>query len=259
MNAPPDLKNALKKRAAWSVAVFGILLVALVGWFVSFFRDPPEPVYERLKLSNWLDGSTVNLKLPAESELPMVRVMGSVGPEALLWLIREVELTGNRPTELIYRYYERLCRTSSLLKSCLPKVPKPLPNSHLETAEWNSMNLLERLAPGSPYESKALGAVIAAHLEGNRDFYDYRLRVAARFTNFPTVVIPILVAELNNPAHVETAVKGLEKFGPTATSSLYPLAMKEKGLIRPAELALEKADKRAYLRLCEEKDQLGIR
>lgn len=83
--------------------------------------------------------------------------------------------------------------------------------------------------------------------------------MVACFTNFPKVVIPILVAELNNPAHVETAVKGLEKFGPKATSSLYPLAMKEKGLIRPAELALEKADQRAYSKLCQEKTQLGMR
>ncbi len=78
------------------------------------------------------------------------------------------------------------------------------------------------------------------------------------FTNSPSKVIPILVAELNNPAHVETAIQSLQKFGSSATSFLYPLALKESGLIRPAELALEKADERAYSRLRDEKTRLGM-
>ena len=105
------------------------------------------------------------------------------------------------------------------------------------------MTLLGRVAPGSQYESKALQAVIAVK-SADRDFCDARLRVLGCFTNSPKTVIPILVAELNNPAHVETAVNSLEKFGSSATPSLYPVALKETGLIRPAELALEKADVR---------------
>jgi hypothetical protein len=96
-------------------------------------------------------------------------------------------------------------------------------------------------------------------MQSNRDFYNTKLSVLGCFTNFPNQVIPILVPELTNAAYVETAAKALQNFGSAATPSLYPLALKETGLIRPAEYALEKADKPAYQRLHDEKDRLRLR
>lgn len=253
--------NVLKHQRAWLLAGCVILVLALVCCLRSFFSaGPSEPVYRGLRLSSWLDGSAVIRTSPGmslASGRAMADVIQSVGPEALPWLVSEVELSG-RPGlgDLACRSYVRLWQTSGLAR---PLLPRPSSGPRSEIALFNSMCLLGRLAPGSAYESKALPAVIAAHLEGNREFYKTKLYVLGCFTNFPNQVIPILVAELDHAAYVETAAKGLQNFGSSATPTLYPLALKETGQIRPAEYALEKADEAAYRRLRQEKDQLGLR
>jgi hypothetical protein len=190
----------------------------------------------------------------------MGEVIQSVGPEALPWLVSEVELSGRQRLGLrdwaCRSYVHFFWKSSGLLKSLLPT---PWWGSRSDTALLNSMILLGRLAPGTTYESNALRAVTAAQMQSNRDFYNTKLSVLGCFTNFPNQVIPILVPELTNAAYVETAAKALQNFGSAATPSLYPLALKETGLIRPAEYALEKADKPAYQRLHDEKDRLRLR
>lgn len=187
----------------------------------------------------------------------MADVLKSVGPEALPWLVSEVELLG-RPglRDLACRSYLRVWQASSLVRSLLPR---PTSGPRSDIALFNSMGLLGRLAPGTEYESRALQAVIGAHAQHDREFYKTKLNVLGCFTNFPNQVIPILVATLNDPVNVETAANSLQNFGASATPTLYPLALKETGQIRPAEYALEKADKAAYQRLHAEKGRLGFR
>jgi len=252
--------NALKHQRAWLLAGCVILVPALVCCFRLFFEaGPSEPVYRGLGLSRWLDGSTVIRTSPGylSSAKAMSDVIQSVGPEALPLLVGEVEQSG-RPglKDIVCQCYVRLWLKSGLIRSWLPR-PSSGPRS--EIALYNSMVLLGRLAPGSSHEAIALRAIIAARQNGNRPFFEQKLRVLGCFTNSPKEVIPILVAELNNAAYVETAAKALQNFGSSATPTLYPIALKETGLIRPAEYALEKADAGAYRRLREEKDQLGLR
>jgi hypothetical protein len=102
-------------------------------------------------------------------------------------------------------------------------------------------------------------AVIASHQEVDREFSKIRLHALSCFTNSPNDVIPVLVAELTNSANVDSTIEALQKFGSLATSKLYPIALRETGMIRPAEVALEKADERSYRRLREEKERLGMR
>jgi len=253
--------NALRHKAAWYVAsgVFLVLMAACcLRWL--FLGCPAEPVYRGVGLARWLDGSMV-IRTPVGISPGSGRAMGdvlrSVGTEALPWLVTEVELSGRPgPRDLACRFYARLWQSSALVRSLLPR---PWSGPRSEIAVFNAMNLLGRLAPGTAYETNALHAVTAAHLQNNREFYKTRLYVLGCFTNFPNQVVPILVQELTNAAYVETAAKGLQNFGPSATPTLYPLALKETGQIRPAEYALEKADEIAYRKLHEEKDRLGLR
>lgn len=260
--------NARKHQLTWFTAGCVIVALALVCSFRWFsHRGPIEPVYQGLRLSRWLDGSTMvrmsavptspsRLAAAIAASKARAQVVQSVGPEALPWLLTEVEQAG-RPglRDVACRSYLRLWLASGFIRPWLPRPSGP-PS---ETAFFNSLGLLGRLAPGTEYESSALRAIIAARLGSNTQFYKNKLRALGGFTNFPNEVIPILIAELNNGVYVETAVQALQNFGSSATPHLYPLALKETGQIRPAEYALEKVDEHAYSKLREEKEQLGIR
>jgi len=59
---------------------------------------------------------------------------------------------------------------------------------------------------------------------------------------------------------VDMAIDVLQRqFGSVATPKLYPVALRETGIIRPAEVALEHADPLAYRKLQIEKEKLGVR
>jgi hypothetical protein len=82
-----------------------------------------------------------------------------------------------------------------------------------------------------------------------------RLRALGDCTNSPDKAIPILVLELTNSPTVDRSIDALQNFGSAATPRLYPVALRETGMIRPAKVALERADPLAYKRLREEKER----
>jgi hypothetical protein len=84
---------------------------------------------------------------------------------------------------------------------------------------------------------------------------EIRCEMLAQFTNNPTEVFPLLLVALTNVGTVDSAVAAFQRFGASATPVLYPRALSESGFVRPAELALKKADPAAYERLLTQKSQ----
>ena len=99
--------NALKQKLVW----FGVSCVIVVAAFVpclyALFNGPSEPGYQGLGLQTWLDGSTVSQTSPGRfaSAKAMCNVIQSVGPEALPWLVSELEQSG-RPgfKDLVFQW-----------------------------------------------------------------------------------------------------------------------------------------------------------
>lgn len=161
-------------------------------------------------------------------------MLNSVGPEALPWLVSAVP-------RLEFKDAGRL-----LLKLADPRG---------RAAYFNACSVLARLAPGSAFETKALRAFIPRRPTDDTELIKLRLRALGRCTNSPDKAIPILISELANFATLDNAIDSLANFGPLATPRLYPLALRETGMIRPAEVALERADPLAYKRLLDEKER----
>lgn len=62
----------------------------------------------------------------------------------------------------------------------------------------------------------------------------------------------MLLIGLTNVSTVDSAISAFQRFGTSATPILYPAALVETGFVRPAELALKKADPAAYEKLLAE-------
>lgn len=237
--------NLMSKKALVLVSC-SVVVVALVLCSASPFKAGPlEPMYRGFGLSRWLDGSLGRTGA-------MGQVLRSVGPEALPWLVNKVERSKSI-TSGASRSYDRIWLKSAWAKSWLPN-----PGTRW-FVEYNSVSLLGRLAPGTSYENRAMRAIMATKEENNRAFDDAKHQALGCFTNSANSVIPVLVAELtNNTASFDSTIEALQKFGSLVTPSIYPIALKEIGQVRPAEFALQKIDERSYQRLCEEKARLGV-
>jgi len=136
-------------------------------------------------------------------------------------------------------------------------LPAPGSNRSL-VIQSNAIWLLGRLAPGTKYEARSVSAVLAS-LSRSSDprLLEGKLQALGSFTNFPQRVVPVLVTGLTNTAAIDSTLLALQRFGTSATPALYPIALAETGFIRPAELALKKADPIAYERLQVEKASIG--
>jgi hypothetical protein len=133
---------------------------------------------------------------------------------------------------------------------------RKLINPYNEMAYFNACSLLARLAPGSSFEPKALREFVPRRPGDDMELIKLRLWALGRCTNSPDRAIPILISELTNST-VDKAVDALQNFGSVATPRLYPIALRENGIIRPAEVALERADPLAYRKLKVEKERAG--
>ncbi len=141
--------NVLKHQWRWFLTGSIIFVLVLVWSFSQFFfAGPSESVYQGLGLATWLDGSTVIRTSPGmfTSGKAMGDVIRSVGPEAVPWLVSEVEQSG-RPgfRDVFCRVYNGLWLNSGFLR---PWLPRPMSGPRSEIALFNSLNLLGRLAPG---------------------------------------------------------------------------------------------------------------
>jgi len=239
----------------WLFAVCGALAIVLFVDACMFLNGPPEPVYKGIGLSKWLDDSYTHNLSSRVSDPVLIRdqVFQSLGPEALPWLSRAIAYQDFR--RRLNRSCEQFCRKHPLAGRWLSR--------HLDFnwagTELHSFDLLATVAPGTPYESKALRALVAVPVDETY-LKRQRLVVLGAFTNSPNVVIPILISELTNSTMVDMAIDVLQRqFGSVATPKLYPVALRETGIIRPAEVALEHADPLAYRKLQIEKEKLGVR
>jgi hypothetical protein len=233
--------------------VFALLAcVSLIGgmpliyWL--FFSGVSEPTYNGNPLSTCLDGTLWKKR----GSLEMHQTLSSIGPEALPWLTQQAGKGSFQNS--IHLKYVKLYKSSSAVRRFLPK-PGP---DRWSTLQDNTFIQLSRLAPGTAYEGRALSAILAStSWRKNRQSLGMEMGLLSSFTNFPSSVLPVLVIGLTNPITVDTAVRGFQRFGTSATPVLYPIALRETGHIRPAELSLKKADPIAYERLIQEKARLG--
>jgi len=236
--------QATKGRASFViVAIFGaVILSAVIVLGAMLLSGAREPKYEGIGLSRWADGTMARQRGP----MPMLKVLQSVGPEALPWLVEEAGRQGTLRHRL-YLLYVKVYISSSLAQRLLPR-PGPDISS---TRQENVFGLLARLAPGTSYEERAVRALLA--VPPKPPVFETRFRLLGSFTNYPRLVLPALLPGLNHPSTVDAAVSAFERFGTSATPVLYPKALIESGFIRPAELALKKADPVAYEKLREKK------
>ncbi len=236
--APTSLSR--RTRALIAVSLLGIITTVVV----LVFRGTPEPKYQGVGLSKWLDGTM------AKPEPKRMReVMRSVGPEALPWLFQAAE---GEPQfrYVLYRKYAQLYRSSSIVRWLLPKPGPDL--SHV--AHYNALLLLSRLAPGTAYEERSLSAILGLRQPTSKpNSFEVECGMLSQFTNYPNKVLPTLLISLTNTRTVDSAILAFQRFGTSATPVLYPVALSETGFVRPAELALKKSDPAAYEKLLAEK------
>jgi hypothetical protein len=238
MSIPGVFTGNCVGRYILSALILAGLTVA-VSALLFFSQGVPEPKYQGVPLSAWLDGTMAKRNLTK-----MFLVINSVGPEALPWLVQAAE---GEPgfKYVLHQKYSHLYKSSSLVRRLLPN-----PGSDLsDVAHHNILNLLARLAPGTAYEERALSAILRPLRASKPHFVEVRCEILAHFTNCPTRVLPMLLIALTNVSTVDSAVLGFQRFGTSATSILYPMALSETGFVRPAELALKKADPAAYEKL----------
>lgn len=249
-------EKARSRRIPNWLLVFCVVASLSVVVAAVSFHGPSEPVYAGARLSHWL-GGTVSSGPGSSGVLASLAevgsALGSVGPEALPWLLSA--LPG---LEFKQRFDAWCLRTgnrsgSALVNRLLLKLTDP----HRATAYANACSLLARFAPGSAFETKALRAFVPRRPE-DAELIKIRIRALGRCTNSPAQAIPILISELTNSPTADVAIESLGNFGPAATPRLYPVALREAGMIRPAEVALERADPLAYKRLREEKEKRNL-
>ena len=243
------IQTPLSSRVrAWLVLASVVLVVVSVGTGL-FVLGPHEPRYGGVGLSAWLEGPMSPAPLILAKQ--RVEVLRSVGPEALPWLTRAFEGYSGRTSwsRLELRYLHFYVRQSATVRGFLPR---PL-YLRAEMVRHNAISILSRIAPGTSYEDRVLRALGSAPDLGNSQLAKTRLYALACFTNRPTLVVPLLLAGLTNLTTIDSSIEGLRHFPSSASDPLYKMALKERGPIRPAELALQKVDPDAYDRLRKEK------
>jgi hypothetical protein len=233
----PEIDMTPKKSA---FVILGVLILATLALVVSRgWRR--ELLYGGAPLIKWLDGTMHKRGFPS-----------AIGPEAVPQLIR---ITENRPT-LLQWIYSRLYRVSQPVNKSLPKAVQgfsPVQGFSL-MVRFNAARELSRLAPGTESETQAVAALLSLGPQVGK-FYQkqYWFAHLSAFTNCSDKIVPVLLTGVTNPATFDSSVTALKRFGYAGVPELYRMAKTESGFIRPAELALQKIDEKAYLRLLDEK------
>src|SRR6266404_2319679 len=91
------------------VVVFLLGSTSVLWW--AFRSTVPEPEYQGIGLSVWVDGTMVK----RTNAIEMARVLHTVGPEALPWLVEAAERRGSFKNSLYLRYV-KLYRNNSLVR-----------------------------------------------------------------------------------------------------------------------------------------------
>lgn len=197
-------KPILLSGIAVAVILLGILILLVPE------LTTPEPAYQGIKLSSWMDGSFFKAgKLRKDQQ----QVFQRLGPDSIPWLLKTAALP-ELPGE---RRYSRWYSGSKLAHDWLP-VPWSYRRDFLRRT---AKVLLTSVAPGSAFEGQALNAV------------------AMEFIN-----------DLKTPSSFDVSLNALAKFGKLSGPFLYKEAKLETDpIIRPVGLALEIIDPELYRKL----------
>jgi HEAT repeat protein len=104
-----------------------------------------------------------------------------------------------------------------------------------------SIRALKDVAPKSPWEPKAVEALVQATEDSAMSCRQQALVSLGSFTNQPDLVVPALIKGLIYPT-AENCINSLERIGPAAIPALVKTTQNERSWFRPAEVALEKID-----------------
>jgi len=123
------VKDSKSRKRFWIVLGALLLAAAAFALFV-VIGGPREPVYEGVRLSALLDGSTVHGVNAAEERLKVLR---SIGPEALPWLIHAFEIyNGREGRSKLRSWYMRYYNRNPRLRPFMPAPPKSVVISGVE-------------------------------------------------------------------------------------------------------------------------------
>jgi len=229
-----------RQTTYWSIGA--VLILATAALVVSRFSNP-EPVYEGVPLTEWLDGTMRTTGVPPSK---VASVIDSIGPEAIPHLLAIVE----GRVLLSQRIYSRLY---GFLQPATKYLPKPRLGFTL-TARYNAARELSRLAPGTQSEGRVVAALLSLDPGLDKRYErQYWFTQLSAFTNCSDKIVPVLLTGVTNPATFDASVEALSRFGTSSVPDLYRMAKAESGFIRPAELALKRIDEKTYLRLSDEK------
>ncbi len=249
-----------RKRLVLIFVAGSVVLAALL--MLSLRRDLAEPVYNGHRLSYWLECDNLDPTYirgglqPSKNERTVNerrQVFNSIGPEALPWLNRGLEdfITRKKFRSATHIYVNIHSGDWGLTRE--PWTQKPI------YACYNTMNLLSKLAPGTAYERKA-ASLISQVPNFRGGFLEYQIFLLSHFTNCPSIVIPVLLADLTNSFTLEDSINALGIFSEQATPKLYQMALAETGSVVTASQALKEVNREAYSRMRKEKHYgLGMR
>jgi hypothetical protein len=102
----------LAGKRGW-ITIVGAAIAIVVVIAISF-SGPSEPKYEGRRLAEWLEG-TMMKPFNFEKMRARDKVMRSIGPEALPWLVNVAEPKG-RFANRFYDFYARLYNSSSVAR-----------------------------------------------------------------------------------------------------------------------------------------------
>ena len=243
-------------------AALALVVLVLIGAASAFWMNRvPEPQYKGVKLGFYLTNGVINWQQAFDT-------LSGLGPQAVPYLVNE--MTPRPGYHLLFKFAPRLpasvqnllpdqrfynarrgmaayllCRLDTDAIAALPAALRAVENK--DSAVLSScVHLIGQLAPGTPYEARAVDALITA-----TDSPDSTTRRAAlgwlqRVNPQYHQAIPVLVRKMYDAGMGETCMKSLLRFGTNALPALHKAAEEEKkGHIRLAEMTIEKIEQQA--------------
>ena len=248
-----------KKAKLKSLLLAGFLLPLLAFglWFWTVGRVP-EPKHNGVGLGHYLTPSP-SIQVYEEG-LEMVQELGpravpyllhKTKPDPIIEFLSRFDRGRKLPAPVLrWMQVEQNRRTlasaylSQLGTNALPALPDVvaiLERPRVDGVKHNCVNLVGQIAAGTPYEHRAVQAVLRVIEES--EFGDTR-RVAyyalGAFTNHSDQTIPALLEGLKHGKMVDNCIEALKRIGQPAIAPLEEAAAKETRHVRPAGLALEK-------------------
>jgi hypothetical protein len=222
-----------------------VVVVPLAVWFATYRPMPLEPVCKGRPLSQWIDGTAIRQGASIDET-----TLNSMDSNAVPWLIWYLHKSSRGSFDKpLFRAELQLLRfnnSGSLAKSGLAKLGEK------DRQRNSALALLSQYAPGTCFEETAARAILKSK-SPIVDFDRERIFALGSFTHCPDLVLPTLCAGLTNGGTREACTLALSRFGPTAVSNVYRMALAEAGNNDPATSALLYLDQIAWTNLVEEK------